>query len=443
LTVTIYLLNNEGTAIASTVSDDNLSFTGHNYSYRYYFTEAIKGNKVIYPALGTTSKKRGVYFSYPIYSSDNSQIIGVLVFKKDMNKIDLLISEFDDPIFIISPDGIIFATNNEQWLYHYTLPLSSEKIADIENSKQFGEMKIKPFPSDLTKTALDFNNISYYVTKSDFLNSQWQIVILKQNENVFLIDINTFKIIMIIPIALLLIIVVLIKIIFYKKKTETELRRSNNEIIIREKKLKASLIEKDILLKEIHHRVKNNMQIMNSLLSMQIDKINDNCSIQILKNSQNRIRAMALVHENIYESENFSSITMKNIITELLQNLISDEQLKNDNISLEMDIDNIIVSIDHAIPLGLIINEVVTNTLKHAFKDDMAGNLTVTLKRLVSKECLLVIKDNGLGLPVDFSFDDSDDLGLLLVKNLVVQIDGVLNIDKNKGVSYSIRFHCN
>jgi two-component sensor histidine kinase len=108
-----------------------------------------------------------------------------------------------------------------------------------------------------------------------------------------------------------------------------------------------------------------------------------------------------------------------------------------------MDIDNIIVSIDHAIPLGLIINEVVTNTLKHAFKDDMAGNLTVTLKRLVSKECLLVIKDNGLGLPVDFSFDDSDDLGLLLVKNLVVQIDGVLNIDKNKGVSYSIRFHCN
>jgi len=436
----IYVMDKEGNVIVSTVSDDNISFTGNNYSYRYYFTQALKGNEVIYPALGATTKKRGVYFSFPINSIDESQITGVLVFKKNMDEIDAIISEVDEPVYVISPDGIIFATNNEQWLYHHTLPISSEKMVNIINSRQFGEMDIKPFPSNLTKSSVNLNNKDYYVTRSNFLNSQWEIVILKEKENKLLIDIKILKMIIIIPISLLVIIIVLIKIILYKKKTEKELRKTHYEITIREKKLKASLNEKDVLLKEIHHRVKNNMQIINSLLSMQEAKITDKCSMQILKNSQNRIRAMALVHEHIYESEDFSSIELNNIITELIQDLIINEQLQNANIAVKFDIDNIKVSIDQAIPLGLIINELATNTFRHAFRDDMTGNLTVSLKRIETNECILIIEDNGLGLPVNFSFDDSDALGLQLVKNLVQQIDGVLNIDRNQGISYVIRF---
>ncbi|MGB9980064.1 PAS domain S-box protein [Methanobacterium sp.] len=201
-------------------------------------------------------------------------------------------------------------------------------------------------------------------------------------------------------------------------------------------KLQQSLYEKEMLLREVHHRVKNNMQIISSLLSLQSKYINDTVDLKLFRESQGRIRSMALVHEKLYQSESLVKINFKDYINSLISNLM---YTYNTHIDLRQNIDDIYFDIETAIPCGLIINELVTNSVKHAFPNQFNGLICIELVRADNK-LKLVISDNGIGLPEDFSLDNNDSLGLQLVQMLVNQLNGEIRVNSDNGAVFTIHF---
>ncbi len=205
-----------------------------------------------------------------------------------------------------------------------------------------------------------------------------------------------------------------------------------------ENSLKSSLEEKNILLREIHHRVKNNMQIISSLLNLQMKFKNSKEKIEVLKESQGRIKTMAMVHENLYQSKSFSTINFQ----EYLQRLLADIFYSFGNkphLKWDLDIEDIEIDIDITIPLGLIINEIVTNSLKYAFENRNEGNISIRLI-LEADIYRLRVADDGVGIPEEIDFGKTDTLGLQLIENLVKQIDGEIKMDRNHGTVYEISF---
>ncbi len=212
--------------------------------------------------------------------------------------------------------------------------------------------------------------------------------------------------------------------------------RDITELKKAEDKIKASLNEKELLLKEIHHRVKNNMQIISSLLSLQSKYIKDDLTIQVLKESEVRIKAMALVHESIYLSDNLSSIPFQSYIQRLVEEIITNYSIQS--VTPRFKIDDIILNIETAIPCGLIVTELVTNSLKYAFLGG-EGIITVEFTRELDR-LKLMVSDNGVGIPDSVLHGKPDSLGLLLVKMLVNQLEGELEIDNSNGTSFRIIF---
>ncbi len=206
------------------------------------------------------------------------------------------------------------------------------------------------------------------------------------------------------------------------------------EEIERENELRTALKDKEVLLTEVHHRVKNNLQIILSLINL--NRGYETNPESILTDTENRIYAMALIHEKIYGSTSLADVNMKEY-TESLVNSLLDTYLTN--IIVHYDIEPIELNMEKSIPLGLIINELVTNTIKHAFPDDEEGNLYIKFKR-ESNKYILIIRDDGVGLPDDFDFDSLNSLGLMVVQNLTLQIDGTLTIMDCKGVGFKIEF---
>jgi PAS domain S-box-containing protein len=203
-------------------------------------------------------------------------------------------------------------------------------------------------------------------------------------------------------------------------------------------KIKSSLDEKEVLLREVHHRVKNNMQIISSLLNLQIQLEDHTESENVLKESQGRIKAMAMVHEKLYQSDNFSKINFKDYLTNLVSDIFYSYGIRG-KIMWELDIDDINIGIDTAIPLGLIINELVTNSVKYAFPGDRKGIIKIIFK-LEDDKNVLIISDDGVGIPADLEVEKTKTLGLLLVNSLVDQLDGSIELDRNQGTSYKIYF---
>ncbi|OEC86861.1 MULTISPECIES: sensor histidine kinase [Methanobacterium] len=212
--------------------------------------------------------------------------------------------------------------------------------------------------------------------------------------------------------------------------------RDINELKKAEDKLKSSLNEKELLLKEVHHRVKNNMQIISSLLSLQSKYINDDLTIQVLKESEVRIKAMALVHESIYLSDNLSSIPFQSYVQRLVMDIIIHYSAQW--ITPKFNIEDIIFNIETAIPCGLIVTELVTNSIKYAFLED-EGVISVEFTREMDK-LKLTVSDNGRGLPEHLLHEKSDSLGLLLVEMLVNQLEGELKIDNRNGTTFTVIF---
>jgi len=207
-----------------------------------------------------------------------------------------------------------------------------------------------------------------------------------------------------------------------------------------EEALRASLKQKELLLREIHHRVKNNMQIISSLLNLQVRNIADERVVEMFRESQRRIRSMALVHEKLYQSQDLANINFTEYVQALLAHLFQSYQIKSDHIQLKMDMEDISLNIHTAIPCGLILNELVSNSLKHAFPAGKGGEIKVSLHRTPDNNFLLRIKDNGRGFPEGLDFRNTETLGMQLVTMLVNQLDGSIQLERKKGTTYRIIF---
>ncbi len=215
--------------------------------------------------------------------------------------------------------------------------------------------------------------------------------------------------------------------------------RDRTERVNTEKKIKESLEEKEMLLKEIHHRVKNNLMIISSLLNLQSRYIKDKASQDIFKESQNRARSMALIHERLYQSTDLKRIDFGEYITSLANELFHTYVADPGLIELKINVDDIFLDINTAIPLGLIVNELITNSLKHAFPDGMSGEIIVNFHP-IDEHYEFTVKDNGIGFPEDLDFQNTESLGLQMVTSLTDQIDGEIELDRNNGTEFKITF---
>jgi len=205
-----------------------------------------------------------------------------------------------------------------------------------------------------------------------------------------------------------------------------------------EKRLKTSLREKEVLLREIHHRVKNNLQIISSLLNLQSRNLQDEKARDMFKESQVRVRSMALVHEKLYRSEDLSNVDFSEYIRNLADHLFHVYGMND--VDLKVDVENVFLDINTAIPCGLIISELITNSLKYAFPQGNGGELKVGLKRDSEDFYMLTVGDSGRGFPEDFDIKSSDSLGLQLVDMLTDQLNGSLSFKHGKGAKLEIKF---
>lgn len=230
-----------------------------------------------------------------------------------------------------------------------------------------------------------------------------------------------------------------------KRRTE-ELARSNVKLLreIAERKkaeeqLKASLEEKEVMLRELHHRVKNNMQIVSSLLRLQSCNVTNKELLSLFNETHNRIRTMALIHEGLYGSKDLARINFADYVERITTHLFSVYNQISKNINLKLEVGEIYFDINTAIPCGLIVNELVTNSLKHAFLEGESGEICIKIEKSQDKYSVLV-KDTGSGFPEGMDFHMTKTLGMQLVTDLVKQLNGRIRLDRRSGTKFKISF---
>lgn len=207
---------------------------------------------------------------------------------------------------------------------------------------------------------------------------------------------------------------------------------------IAEEKLKESLEEKEMLLKEIHHRVKNNLMVISSLLDLQSQYIKDKEALDIFKESQNRANSMALIHERLYRSTDLKidfGEYIQSLATDLFRTYVQDPG----RVLLNIDVKNEMIDINTTVPLGLIVNELLTNSMKHGFPSGVRGEIYVDFHK-EGDIFILIIGDTGVGFPKDLDFRNTKSLGLQLVNNLTRQIDGEIKLNTDHGTEFEITF---
>jgi two-component sensor histidine kinase len=208
-----------------------------------------------------------------------------------------------------------------------------------------------------------------------------------------------------------------------------------------EERVRNSLREKEVLLKEIHHRVKNNLQIISSLLSLQSKFIKDKQALDMFQESRNRVLSMALIHEMLYQSEDMAKIDFTDYIRNLAVDLYHAYVIDPDKIDLTVEGENIFLGLDQAITCGLVSNELVSNALKHAFPSSRKGRIQVHLHQSDENEIELIVEDNGIGIPEEINVMETKSLGLELVTLLVGdQLKGKIELDRSGGTKFQINF---
>ncbi len=231
-----------------------------------------------------------------------------------------------------------------------------------------------------------------------------------------------------------------------KKRTE-ELQRANASLTeeieqrrLLENDLRTSLKEKETMLNEIHHRVKNNLQVVSSLLGSYSRRVKNEDVTHMVKEMQNRIQSMSLVHEKLYRSQNFSAVDFGDYLRSFIRHLVHSFAIDEHRVKTIIDVEPVHLGIDIAVPCALIVNELVTNSLKHAFPGDRKGEIAVSFRMNDSSGCLMRIGDDGVGLPDDVDTASPESLGLRIVHVLTKQLDGTLRINRESGLGYTIEF---
>ncbi|MGA2914542.1 MAG: histidine kinase dimerization/phosphoacceptor domain -containing protein [Sedimentisphaerales bacterium] len=208
-----------------------------------------------------------------------------------------------------------------------------------------------------------------------------------------------------------------------------------------EGKLEESLGQKEMLLRELHHRVKNNMQVISSLLRLQTATLGDKKAVEIFKECQNRIKAMSLIHEKFYHSPDLSNIDFDTYVKDLIKTLTQSYGISQDKITLDVNIENVSLEINTAISCGMIINELISNSLKYAFPQAAKGNIGISILPAGGNQVEMIISDNGMGIPAELDFQKTDTLGLQLVNAFVKdQLAGEIELDRSMGTKFKIKF---
>jgi two-component sensor histidine kinase len=212
------------------------------------------------------------------------------------------------------------------------------------------------------------------------------------------------------------------------------------EMRLAERQIMASLREKEVLLKEIHHRVKNNLQVISSLFNLQSRLIKDAEALRALRESQNRVKSMAFVHEKLHQSKDLARIDVGGYLQLLANNLAQSfgGELRRHSVGMNILCKDISLNVDIAIPMGLIVNEIVSNCYKHAFPEGKTGSIEISLQKL-NGELELSVRDDGVGFPENIDFKNTESLGLQLINSLVGQIQGDIKLLKKGGTQFIIR----
>jgi len=205
-----------------------------------------------------------------------------------------------------------------------------------------------------------------------------------------------------------------------------------------EDKIVASLKEKEVLIQEINHRVKNNMQIISSLLSLQANHTSSDEAAEILKESRGRVKSMAMIHEKLYHSSNLSRLNMAEYLNNLVGDILRSYSSVSSKVSSNVDVDDIYLNINTALPMGLMVNELVSNSIKHAFPEG-EGNISIKLE-YDGEKYILTVSDNGIGLPEDVDPFESSSLGLKLVNSLSIQLEGDLSVLRDGETTFILNF---
>lgn len=228
----------------------------------------------------------------------------------------------------------------------------------------------------------------------------------------------------------------------FKLKGEPVILAVTRDITQRKKSeldLKSSLKQKEALLREVHHRVNNNLQIITSLLNLQSSKLEDGKSRDILMTSQSRIKSMAMIHDKLYKSQDLDSINIKNYLKEYISDIFSLYEVDRNIINYQMDVEDLNLGIDTAIPLGLVINELVINIIKYAFPKGRKGNINIEFN-LKDDIYTLIISDDGVGLPDNINPNNTETLGLQMANSLISQLEGTMEFSKDNGTKFKIIF---
>ncbi len=206
--------------------------------------------------------------------------------------------------------------------------------------------------------------------------------------------------------------------------------------------LKNALEEKEILLHEVYHRVKNNLQIISSLLSLQEMNLKDPAAAAALRESKNRVLAMSFIHEKLYQDKDLSKVNLGDYIQNLVTHLFKSYALAPGKVQLKIEVKETFMNFKTAIYLGLIVNELVTNSLKHAFPGERKGTIEVYLDRINEEEDknILIFRDNGVGIPGSVDLQHPNSLGMQIIHTLVKQIHGDIAMDRKEGTAFTIRF---
>lgn len=316
-------------------------------------------------------------------------------------------------------------------LSHYYIGIGNAKSA-IDNYELFMAVKDTILNRDV---ALRMNSIvAEYETKyaAEYESLEKEKAILQLNSENEKKDIRNLWM----SIGLVLSIL-LAGIIFYflkqRQKTNT-LLNEKNEIISK------SLEEKGILLKEMHHRVKNNLQVISSLLNLQSQYIEDRKAVEAINEGRNRVQSMALIHQSLYKKDNLVGIEAKEYFDKLINELFHTYKVDHDKILLEVNINDLQLDVDTMIPLGLIMNELVTNSLKYAFENKKKGKLLISLQE-INHQLILKVEDDGIGMPNLDAIEQSDSFGYRLIDAFMAKMEGEINITSTNGTSITIVFN--
>ena len=306
--------------------------------------------------------------------------------------------------------------------HHILYKSLSDSIFNIDKSKQFSSLQLQFDTEKKDKDILLLTQRSQLQENS--------LVREKYIRNVIIVGI----------VILSLFLILIYSSYRGKRRSNMHLELKQKEINQQNELLKKLLGEKEWLLKEIHHRVKNNLQIVISLLNTQSSYLNNEEALIAIRNSQYRMHAMSLIHQKLYQSDNVASIDMSWYIRELVNYMHECFQSSN-GIRFQLNTEKVELDVAQAVPLGLILNEAISNAIKYAFPDNNNGVVEITLKRLTGITYQLTIKDNGIGLPLNFEPDNTASLGMSLMLGLSEQLDGTFQVENDNGLKINITFN--